>query len=110
MRTATILANYCVLCVALEEINKETHDVYGVKVGGYLDNFSTYFGLMLSHLVFSGAEQLSLMLQATMAAELAIQYLQKQYSDSSFIPELLMNQRVLLQHHPYLDLDDFLNG
>ena len=69
VRTAAIssvLTNYSVLCVILEEINTETHDEYGVKAGGYLaqmENFSTYFGLMLSHLVFSGAEQLSLTLQ-----------------------------------------------
>ena len=59
---SSVLTNYAVLCAALEEINVETHDDYGIKAGGYLaqmDNFSTYFGLKLSHLVFSGAEQLS---------------------------------------------------
>lgn len=84
VRTAAIsavLTNYSVLCAALEEINAETHDEYGMKAGGYLaqmENFTTYFGLKLSHLVFSGAEQLSLTLQgkdttiqeASMAAEL----------------------------------------
>ena len=73
----------------------ETHDDYGLKAGGYLaqlESFSTYFGPKLSHLVFSGAEQLLLTLQgkdmtiqeATMAAELTIQHLQRQRSDSSF--------------------------
>ena len=98
VRTAAIsavLTNYSVLCAALEEINIETHDEYGMKAGGYLaqmENFSTYFGLKLSHLVFSGAEQLSLTLQgkdttiqeASMAAELMIQHLQQQRSDTSF--------------------------
>ena len=98
VRTAAIsalLTNYSVLCAALEEINIETHDEYGMKAGGYLaqmDNFSTYFGLKLSHLVFSGAEQLSLTLkgkdttiqEASMAAELMIQHLQQQHSDTSF--------------------------
>ena len=92
---SSVLTNYAVLCAALEEINVETHDDYGIKAGGYLaqmDNFSTYFGLKLSHLVFSGAEQLSLTLQgkdttiqeATMAAEVMIQYLQRQRSDTCF--------------------------
>ena len=98
VRTAAIsavLTNYSVLCAALEEINIETRDEYGMKAGGYLaqmENFSTYFGLKLSHLVFSGAEQLSLTLQgkdttiqeASMAAELMIQHLQQQRSDTSF--------------------------
>ena len=86
VRTAAIsavLTNYSVLCVALEEINTETHDEYGLKAGGYLaqmESFSTYFGLKLSHLLFSGAEQLSLTLQGKdttiqEAAELTVQHL-----------------------------------
>ena len=84
-----------VLYIALEEINSETHNEYDLKAGGYLaqmESFSTYSGLKLSHLVFSGAEQLPLTLQgkdttiqeATMPPELTIQYLQRQCSDSSF--------------------------
>lgn len=50
------------------------------------------FGLKLSHLIFSGTEQLSLTLQdkdttvqeGTMATELAIQYLMRLRSDASF--------------------------
>ena len=98
VRTAAIsaiLSNYTVLCTALEEINAHTHDDYGRKAGGFLalmENFSTFFSLKLSHLVFSGTEQLSLTLQGkdttiqegTMAAELAIQYLGRLRSDVSF--------------------------
>ena len=88
VRTAAIsavLTNYSILC------NTETHDKYGLKTGGYLaqmGTFSTYFGLKLFHVVFCEAEQLSLTLkgkdtaiqEATMAAELTIQYLQRQYN------------------------------
>lgn len=45
---ATVLSNYNVLCVALEQINCETHNEYGRKAGEYLalmDRFSTFFGL-----------------------------------------------------------------
>ena len=83
---SAVLSNYSVLCVALEQINAETHDEYGRKAGGFLallEKFSTFFGLKMSHLIFSGTEQLCLTLQgkdttiqeATVAAELAIQYL-----------------------------------
>ena len=92
---SAVLSNYSVLCVALEQINAETHDEYGRKAGGFLallEKFSTFFSLKMSHLIFSGTEQLSLTLQgkdttiqeATVAAELAIQYLTRQRSDSSF--------------------------
>ena len=86
---------YTVLCAALEEINAHTHDEYGRKAGGFLalmDKFSAFFGLKLSHLIFSGTEQLSLTLQGkdttiqegTMAAELGIQYLVRLRLDASF--------------------------
>ena len=98
MRTAAIhsvLLNYSSLCETLETVNAETHDEYGRKAGGYLaqmEKFSTFFGLNLSHLIFSGTEQLSLTLEGkdttiqegTMAAELAAQYLQRQRTDESF--------------------------
>ena len=44
----SVLSNYPVLCEALEEINKSTHDDYGRKAGGMLallDKFNTFFGL-----------------------------------------------------------------
>ena len=54
-----------------------------------MDKFSTFFGLKLAHLVFSGTEQLSLTLQgkdttiqeAINATELATQYLTRLRSD-----------------------------
>ena len=57
-----------------------------------MEKFSTFFGLKLSHLIFSGTEQLSLTLQykditiqeATMAAEVAVQYLIRQRTDAQF--------------------------
>ncbi len=57
-----------------------------------MEKFSTFFGLKLSHLFFSGTEQLSLSLQgkdttvqeATVAAEMAIQYLTRLRSDESY--------------------------
>ena len=98
VRTAAIsavLSNYETLQATLEQINSETHDDYGRKAGGYLaqmDKFSTFFGLKLAHLVFSGTEQLSLTLQgkdttiqeAINATELAIQYLTRLRSDMTF--------------------------
>ena len=98
VRTAAIsavLSNYTVLRAALDDINTYTHDDYGCKAGGLLvlmDKFSTFFGLKLSHGIFSGTEQLSLILQCkdttiqegTMAAELAIQHLLRVRSDASF--------------------------
>ena len=92
---SAVLSNYTVLCTALAEINAVTHDDYGRKAGGLLalmDKFSTYFGLQLSHLIFSGTEQLSLTLQgkettiqdASMAANVALLHLQGLRSDTSY--------------------------
>lgn len=92
---SAVLSNYSVLCVALEKINVETSDDYGRKAGGFLaimEKFSTFFSLKLSHLIFSGTEQLSLTHQykditiqeATMAAEVAVQYLIRQRTDAQF--------------------------
>ena len=92
---SAVLSNYTVLCTVLAEINAVTHDDYGWKAGGLLalmDKFCTYFGLQLSHLIFSGTEQLSLTLQgkettiqaASRAADVKLQYLQGLRSDVSF--------------------------
>lgn len=92
---SAVLSNYSVLCVALEPINVETSDDYGRKAGGFLaimEKFSTFFGLKLSHMLFSGTEQLSLTLQykdisiqeATLVAEVAVQYLIRQRTDAQF--------------------------
>ena len=57
----TILTNYHLLQDALEIIQQGT-DEYASKAAGFLtlmERFSTYFGLMVSHLIFSATEQLS---------------------------------------------------
>ena len=92
---SAVLSNYTVLCTALAKINAVTHDDYGQKAGGLLalmDKFCNYFGLQLSHLIFSGTEQLSHTLQgkettiqdASRAADVTLQYLQGLRSDVSF--------------------------
>ena len=59
VRTAaieSILTNYNVLCDALAVINNDGRDEYAAKAGGFLnqlEKFYTYFGLKLSHLLFS---------------------------------------------------------
>lgn len=66
-----------------------------MTAGGYLaqmEKFNTFFGLKLSHLVFAGTEQLSLTLQgknttvqdATVAADLAMRYLERERTDEVF--------------------------
>ena len=98
VRTAAInsvISNYTVVCEALAEINSTTHDEYGRKAGGFLaqmEKFSTFLGLKLSHLIFSGAEQLSITLQgkdttvqeSINAADLAVEFLERLRVDSSF--------------------------
>ena len=94
MVRTTASAN-AVLCEALAEINSTTYDEYGRKAGGFLaqsEKFSTFFGLKLSHLIFSGAEQLSITLQgkdttvqeSINAADLVVMYLERLTVDSSF--------------------------
>ena len=91
----SILNNYGTLCEALQIVNEECHDEYGRKAGGFLaqmEKFSTFFGIKLSFLVFSGIEQLSISIQgkdttvqhATQAAEVAIRYLERQRTDEAF--------------------------
>ena len=81
-----VLANYHLLQEALELIQQGT-DEYAMKAVGYLNSmekFSTYFGLKLSHLVFSATEQLSLTLQgrdttiqeAVQASKLAVHFIE----------------------------------
>ena len=118
VRTAAIsavLCNYSVLCVALEQIHDETHDEYGRKAGSFLaqmEKFSTFFGLKLSHLIYSGTEQLSLTLEGTMAAELAIQYLTRQRSESSFTftLKLLRTRKISLHYLLFLGTDSLQGG
>ena len=57
-----------------------------------MEKFSTFFGLKLSHLVFSGTEQLSISLQgkdttvqeSINAAELAVKFLERLRQESLF--------------------------
>ena len=64
-------------------------DEYALNAGGYLntmEKFSAFFGLKLSHLIFSATEQLSITLQgrnttmqeAVDSANLTIRFLQSQ--------------------------------
>ena len=91
----SVLTNYEVLTSALVEIHDSGRDEYALKAGGYLstmDKFSTFFGLKISHLIFSATEQLSITLQgcnttmqeAVDSANLAIMFLQSQRNDDVF--------------------------
>ncbi|XP_062512635.1 zinc finger MYM-type protein 1-like [Corticium candelabrum] len=91
----SILNNYCVLCETLQKVNAECHDEYGRTAGGYLaqmEEFSTYLGLKMSHLIFGAGEQLSISLQgkdttlqeATTAADLAVCHLERLRTDEKF--------------------------
>lgn len=74
----------------LLEVHEGGRNEYAQKAEGYLNDmdnkFSTFFGLMLSHLIFSATEQLSITLQAmntTMqdvveCSKLAISFLERQ--------------------------------
>lgn len=70
VRTAafdSVLRNYPALIEALEFISNECKDEYGSRARGILvqlHQFETYFGLKLSHLVFSATEQASCALQS----------------------------------------------
>ena len=97
-RTAAIeavLADYTLLLETLDEIHLTTHDEYGLKAGGLLhslEKFSSLFGLRLSYLLFSAAEQVSLTLQqkdislndALNAVDVAKQFFKKRRSDENF--------------------------
>ena len=84
---SAVLGNYAVLCAALEEVNTHTHDDYGRKAGGYLvlmHNFSTFLGLKLSHLIFSGTE-LSLTLQGKDTIQLSKVLWEQSLPSSTFL-------------------------
>ena len=69
VRTAAlqaVLRNYPALLEALETIGNELYDDYGRRANGIhtqLERFDTYFGLKISHLLFSATEQTSFALQ-----------------------------------------------
>ena len=52
------MSNYSVLAEALEDYGRKAGDLLSL-----MEKFDTFFGLKLSHLIFSGTEQLSLTLQ-----------------------------------------------
>ena len=74
----SVLRNYLVLMEALEKISEDacTSDVRA-KADGLstcLEQFRTYFGLKMCHLVFSATEQLATTLQVkTITAEVSFQ-------------------------------------
>ena len=91
----SLLTDYALLLETLDEIQLTTHDEYGQKAGGLLqslEKFNTLFGLRLSHLLFSAAEQVSLTLQrkdvalndALNAVDAAKQFFKKTRSDENF--------------------------
>lgn len=91
----SVLQNYEVLCSALEEIHASGNDEYSIKAAGFLslmEKFNLFYGLKLSHLIFSAIEQLSISLQgkdttiqeSVHAAKLALNYLEFQRNDDKF--------------------------
>lgn len=89
-----ILLNYEILQATLAKI-REGHDEYAAKANGLharMELFDTYFGLKLSHLFFSAAEQFSTNLQAknisvqeaTHGAELLVSHLRSLRTDAQF--------------------------
>lgn len=61
-----VLKNYSVLQETMIEVNTSQHDDNGIAAGGIsalMDKFQTFWGLKLSHLLFSATEQLSLSIQ-----------------------------------------------
>ena len=98
VRTRTIeavVSNYEVVITSLIEIHDTGRDEYALKAGGYLstmEKFSAFFGLKLSHLIYSATEQLSIALQgqnttmqeAVESANLALRFLESQRNDDMF--------------------------
>ena len=93
--TESVLNNYRVLCDVLGNINREGRDEYAAKADGFLNQMErlyTYFGLRLSHVIFSATEQLSCTLQGSdttiqttvQASKLALKYVERQRMDQAF--------------------------
>ena len=91
---AILTKKYELLLDALEVI-QEGMDEYAMKASGYLTSmqqFTAFFGLKVSYLIFSAIEQLSLTLQwkdttiqeGVQAASLAISFLEKQRTDDAY--------------------------
>ena len=111
----SILKNYSVLRQTLFDINEHQHDDNGITAGGIADlmgNFRIFWGLKLSHLIFSAAEQLSISVQgkdtsaqeAQRACKAAREYykrLRKQVEYDSFFDEAV-KQAALVEIEPDL--------
>ena len=57
-----IIRNYSILLSALIEIQNSDKDDHALIAGGFpqsFEKYSTYYGLKLSHFIFSATEQLS---------------------------------------------------
>ena len=89
-----VLKNYSLIQDRLDEI-KEGKDENALKAVGLLNSmetFSVYFGLQLSHFIFSATEKLSIAVQgketslqqAVQASRLTIGFLARQRDDNSF--------------------------
>ena len=90
-----VLKNYPALLQALQTTADTCYNDYGRRANcllTQLQKFDTYFGLKLSHLIFSGTEQTSINLQskntsvqeALSCAEVTRSYLDRLRSDGSF--------------------------
>ena len=111
---SSILSNYEILLTTLEEVQKG-HDEYAAKASGLrirMESFDTYFGLKLSHLVFSPSEQFSTNLQgkdttiqeATCGAELLASHLKSLRTEAQFnqFYEQVVTQSEALTEEPKL--------
>ena len=57
-----VIKQHPVIKETMDEVNRTTHDNYGLKAGGVLsslEKFETLFGLKLAHLLFGAAEETS---------------------------------------------------
>ena len=62
-----VIKQYSVIMETMDEVNRTTHDDYGLRAGGVLsslEKFETLFGIKLAHLLFAAAEETSKVLQA----------------------------------------------
>ena len=98
MRTASInavLENYATLIEAFDEMQRRTPDDNGHTAGGVvckLEEFRTFIGLKLSHLVFRATEEVTRLLQSTKTTideamqqvNVVKRFLQRQRSDEAF--------------------------
>lgn len=92
--TTAVLKTYSALLQLMQTIAETSYDDYGRRVNGLLtqlEKFDTYFGMKLSHLIFSGTKQASINLQskntsvqeALSCAEVTRSFLKRLRSDDS---------------------------